>query len=63
MCPSHDSQDTEHESFNYAILRRVTKIYGEMMVLKCPPQTLGKQLLDSFKTVILSRHACSFDMH
>lgn len=40
------------------ILRRLTKNYEEVMVDKCPPQALSKQLLDSFTTVMFSRHNC-----
>lgn len=41
-CLSQESQDMEFENFNYAILRRLTKIYVERMV-KCPTETLSKQ--------------------
>lgn len=53
---------TEAQNTKISILRRLIKIM-EVMVDKCPTQALSKQLLDSFKTVMFSRHTSSFNIH
>lgn len=61
ICVSHKT--TEAWNMKISILRMLTKNYGELMVGKGPTQTLSKQLLDSVKTVMFSRHTCSFNIH
>lgn len=61
ICVFHKT--TEAWNMKISILRTLTKNYGEVMVDKGPTQTLSKQLLDYFKTIMFSRHTCSFNIH